>query len=177
MNKRTLASFFFAALCGLSTAWGATEAPPVAKAQAKILPAKGSEVTGTVTFIQVNGGVEIIADFKGLKPGRHGFHIHEHGDCSAPDFSSAGGHYNPYHKKHGGPDSLERHVGDLGNVKALEDGTAHYDRIDSVIELNGNTSIIGRAVIIHSDPDDYTSQPAGNAGSRIGCGVIEPVKE
>jgi len=132
----------------------------------------GSEVVGAVTFTEVEGGVRIIADIGGLTPGKHGFHIHEHGDCSAADGSSAGGHFNPTNKKHGGPDSFERHAGDLGNLEANESGFAHYDRVDSIIQLNGEHSIIGKSIIIHADEDDLVSDPTGNAGKRIGCGEI-----
>lgn len=138
-----------------------------------VVNAKGdSEVVGAITFAEADGGVRIIADVGGLKPGKHGFHIHEHGDCSAPDASSAGGHFNPTNKKHGGPDSAERHVGDLGNIEANTQGLAHYDRVDKVISLNGPDSIIGKSIVIHSDEDDLVTDPAGNSGKRIGCGEI-----
>lgn len=143
------------------------------KAEAKIQPASGSQVIGTVTFEEVNGGVKIVADIDGLTPGKHGFHVHEHGDCSAPDASKAGAHFNPRNTRHGGPDSSERHVGDLGNVEADSKGHAHYERVDALISLKGSETIVGRTVLVHADPDDYVSQPAGNSGKRIGCGVIE----
>ena len=139
---------------------------------AVVSPKRESEVAGAVTFSEVEGGVRILADFAELSPGKHGFHIHEHGDCSAEDASSAGGHFNPTNQKHGGPDSSERHVGDLGNLDANEFGFAHYDRVDSVISLRGEHSIIGKSVIIHEEEDDLTTDPTGNAGKRIGCGVI-----
>jgi Cu-Zn family superoxide dismutase len=125
-----------------------------------------------VTFAATSDGVRIIADIGGLKPGKHGFHIHEHGDCGSSDLASAGGHFNPTNKVHGGPDSAERHVGDLGNLEANASGFAHYDRVDKVISLNGPDSIIGKSVLLHEDPDDLTSDPSGNAGKRIACGVI-----
>ena len=153
-------------------------APPltVSEATALVQPAKGQSVSGKVTFRQVSGGVEVIADIEGLTPGKHGFHIHEKGDCSAPDFASAGGHFNPDGKKHGGPDSPERHIGDLGNLYADAQGKAHYERVDSYLKLNGDNSIIGRSIVIHAKPDDYTTQPTGNSGDRIGCGLIQAVK-
>lgn len=178
MNKWILSAVVLAAAFGVtSVAWSADEAPTVTKAVAKIQPAQEGGASGTVTFTQVNGGVAIVADFKGLKPGKHGFHIHEKGECVLPNFESAGGHFNPLKKDHGGPDAEKRHVGDLGNLKALEDGTAHYERVDSVIELNGTSSIIGHAVILHTDADDYTTQPTGNAGGRVACGIVEAVTE
>ena len=132
-----------------------------------------SKVKGKVTFTQVPGGVRILADVDGLKPGEHGFHVHEIGDCGGEHGSAAGGHYNPTNKKHGGADSPERHVGDFGNIVADEIGHGHYDRIDTVVSLNGAESIVGRSIMIHADPDDLTTQPTGASGARIGCGKIE----
>jgi len=144
------------------------------RAYAFIDPKEGSQVVGAVTFVEVDDGVRVIAHIDGLTPGKHGFHIHEHGDCSADDASSAGGHFNPTNQKHGGPDSAERHIGDLGNIVANENGYGHYDRVDSVITLEGEQSIIGKSVVIHEDEDDLVTDPVGNAGKRIGCGVILP---
>jgi superoxide dismutase, Cu-Zn family len=141
-----------------------------------IKPASGSQVIGTVSFHQVEGGLRIWADVAGLTPGKHGFHIHEHGDCSSHDASSAGGHFNPTGTKHGGPDSKERHVGDLGNLEANDEGFAHYERIDTLIELNGENSIIGKSIVIHEGEDDLETQPTGNSGARIGCGEIKVVQ-
>jgi Cu-Zn family superoxide dismutase len=143
------------------------------EAKAILNPTKGNRAQGVVTFTQVEGGVRVIADVDYLEPGKHGFHIHEYGDCSAPDGSSAGGHFNPKNTKHGAPDAVERHAGDLGNIAADGKGHAHYDRIDKVISLEGPDSIIGRSVIVHANPDDFTTQPTGNAGGRVACGVIE----
>ncbi|MDP1879908.1 MAG: superoxide dismutase family protein [Parachlamydiaceae bacterium] len=131
------------------------------------------QVNGTVTFTKVDGGIKIVADLEGLPPGKHGFHVHEHGDCGEGGHS-AGGHFNPTNQKHGGPDSAERHVGDFGNVEANSKGVAHYERVDTLITFEGENSIIGRSIIIHADPDDLTTQPTGNSGARIGCGIIEP---
>jgi Cu-Zn family superoxide dismutase len=97
--------------------------------------------------------------------------VHEFGDCSMADGTCAGGHFNPEGKDHGRPDAAVRHVGDFGNIKAGADGKAAYQRVDKLITFSGPHSIIGRAVIIHANPDDF-SQPTGNAGGRIGCGVI-----
>jgi len=145
---------------------------PIARAVAALNPTTGNQANGIVHFTAVKGGIRIVAKMQGLTPGKHGFHIHEFGDCSAPDASSAGGHFNPTHQQHGGPDHLERHAGDLGNIVADQYGIAHYDRIDTVITLNGPNSIIGKSLIVHSNPDDYTTQPTGNAGGRIACGII-----
>lgn len=144
----------------------------IEKAVAVIHPTKGHSATGEVTFTVEKGGIRVVADIEGLKPGKHGFHIHEYGDCSAPDAASAGGHFNPTNKKHGCPDSPEHHVGDLGNIVADNRGKGHLDILNKEIKFEGKNNIIGRAIIVHADPDDCTSQPAGNAGSRIGCGVI-----
>lgn len=135
-------------------------------------PTQGNHVTGTVTFTAVHGGVRIVADLEGLTPGIHGFHIHEFGDCSAPDGSSAGGHFNPKNHQHGGPDNPVRHVGDLGNITADAQGKAHYERIDKMLELNGKNSIVGHSVVVHSKADDFVTQPTGDAGGRVACGVI-----
>lgn len=144
----------------------------VTRAVAVLHPASDSEVRGVVTFTKVEGGVRVVAHIEGLKPGLHGFHVHEFGDCTAPDAGSAGGHFNPTNKPHAGPDDAERHEGDLGNVEADANGVAHYDRVDKEVELNGAHSIVGRAVIVHADPDDLKSQPTGNAGARLACGVV-----
>lgn len=145
----------------------------ITKASAFLHPTKGNQVQGKVTFTAVNGGVKIVADVDNLTPGKHGFHIHEFGDCSAPDGSSAGGHFNPGGMKHGAPDSLERHAGDLGNIVADGKGHAHYEVVDKVIKLNGPHSIVGRSVVVHALPDDFVTQPTGNSGGRVACGIIE----
>jgi Cu-Zn family superoxide dismutase len=146
---------------------------PVTKAVAVLKPTEGNKVQGTVTFTTVEGGVLVVADVYNLTPGKHGFHVHEHGDCSAHDASSAGGHFNPGKTKHGGPDSAERHAGDLGNLEADKDGKAHYSRVDKMITLNGSDSIVTRSVVVHAGEDDFVTQPTGNSGPRIACGVIE----
>jgi superoxide dismutase, Cu-Zn family len=131
------------------------------------------KVKGKVTFTQKEDGVEIVGEFTGLQPGQHGFHVHEFGDCSMADGKCAGGHFNPTNMPHAGPDDAKRHVGDMGNLKADSTGNASYKRTDSMITLNGPHSVIGRSVIVHAKPDDFkTQQPPGNAGDRIGCGVI-----
>lgn len=135
-------------------------------------PTEGNHVSGIVTFIKVAEGIQIVADVEGLAPGKHGFHIHEYGDCSASDGTSAGGHFNPEDVRHGAPTDMERHVGDLGNLEANAEGKARYERIDNQITFSGSHSIIGLAVVIHAGEDDFVSQPTGNAGARVACGVI-----
>jgi len=142
------------------------------KAVAVIYPTQGSWVSGTVTFVQEKDGLHITAQIKGLRKGKHGFHIHEYGDCACADATCAGGHFNPTHQPHGSPDQPNRHVGDLGNIIADEQGNATYETMDQQTTLNGPHSIIGRSVIIHEKEDDLVSQPTGNAGARVGCGVI-----
>jgi Cu-Zn family superoxide dismutase len=149
-------------------------AEPVIQAAAEINPASGSNVHGRVVFKQEKEGVRIVAEVTGLTQGsEHGFHIHEKGDCLAPDASSAGGHFNPKDMPHAGPEAEKRHVGDLGNLVADGQGKAQYERLDTFVQLNGPESIIGRGVIVHEKDDDFTTQPTGNAGGRIGCGVIK----
>ena len=143
------------------------------RAVVELQPTQGYSAVGSATFTSENGAVRIEATVSGLAPGMHGIHIHENGDCSAPDASSAGGHFNPDSSSHGGPDAPERHVGDLGNLEAGPDSTAQYSRVDNVISLSGPNSIVGKALVIHSGEDDLTSQPSGNAGDRVACGVIE----
>ncbi len=146
--------------------------PKVEKAVAVIYPTKGNTAHGVITFIKVKDGMKVIADIEGLTPGKHGFHVHEYGDCSASDGSSAGGHFNPDNVKHSGHDSKVRHVGDLGNITADKDGKAHLELVDDQMEFFGSHGIIGRGVVVHGGTDDLISQPSGNAGPRVGCGVI-----
>jgi superoxide dismutase, Cu-Zn family len=138
---------------------------------AKINPTQGNSARGEVRFYKVENGVRVVASIEGLTPGKHGFHVHEKGDCSAPDGSSAGGHFNPAGAPHGSPDAgpTARHAGDLGNVEAGADGKASYDRVDSVLTYD---SLLGLSVLVHAGEDDFTSQPAGNSGARVGCGII-----
>jgi len=146
--------------------------PEQIDAMCQLSPTQGNTAEGTVTFSKVKGGVRVIVEMKGLTPGKHGFHIHEFGDCSAPDGTSAGGHYNPEKMEHAGPMDHSRHEGDLGNIVADENGNAHLDYVDTKIELKGKNSIIGKSIIVHQNEDDLKTQPTGNAGPRIACGVI-----
>jgi superoxide dismutase, Cu-Zn family len=147
-------------------------ATPVTKAVAVLQPTKGNSVRGTVTYEAVENGVRVVADVSGLTPGKHGFHIHEFGDCSADDGSSAGGHFNPGGEKHGAPTAEMRHAGDMGNIEADKDGHAKLDYVDRTMSLSGDHSILGHAVIVHEKEDDLKTQPTGNAGARVACGVI-----
>lgn len=148
--------------------------PPPLKAVAEMQPTEGNETRGTVTFEQVNGKVHVMAKLSGLTPGLHGFHVHENGDCSAPDGTSAGGHFNPTGEHHGGPESSVHHVGDLGNIEADENGNAeHHATLDFLDLGDGEKSILNRGLIVHAKPDDLVSQPTGAAGARLACGVIK----
>jgi Cu-Zn family superoxide dismutase len=149
----------------------------VAKAVAVLHATRGNNVSGTVTFTKVDGGMRVVADIEGLTPGDHGFHIHEFGDCSAADATSAGGHFNPDGHLHAGPGAALRHEGDLGNITANANGKAHYDLVDAKLSFDGQHSIIGRSVIVHEKADDLKTQPTGNAGARVACGVIGVAKE
>ncbi|MGW8186068.1 MAG: superoxide dismutase family protein [Desulfobacterales bacterium] len=151
---------------------GAGGGDKITRAVAVLHPTQGNDVSGTVTFSQINNSVKVEADLKGLSPGKHGFHIHSFGDCSAPDGKSAGGHYNPTGQPHAGPDEQKRHMGDLGNIEADNSENAHYQRVDSHLVLSGPRTIIGRGVIVHGGADDLKSQPSGAAGPRVACGVI-----
>jgi Cu-Zn family superoxide dismutase len=135
-------------------------------------PTEDSHVSGIVTFHAIENGVRVVADVRGLTPGNHGIHIHEFGDCSAPDATTAGGHFNPDQKPHGAPTDQDRHVGDLGNLTANAEGVAHFEWLDPLLSFSGPHSILGRAVIIREKEDDLKSQPAGEAGERLACGVI-----
>ena len=144
----------------------------VTHAIAVIYPTKGNAVHGTVKFEQTGKGVRVVAQLSGLTPGKHGFHIHEFGDINSDDGMSAGGHYNPMGMQHSMPMSQNRHEGDMGNVEADKNGNASLDYVDPMIKLSGEYSIIGRGVIVHEKEDDFKTQPTGNAGARIGYGVI-----
>lgn len=147
----------------------ATQPPAQPGASALLQARSGSQVAGNVLLTQDGSRLRIEVTASNVSPGEHGFHIHEVGDCSAPDAASAKGHYNPGGKRHGHHDKAERHAGDLPNLVADAAGNVKY-----VAEIKGVTleETIGRSFVMHADPDDYASQPAGNSGKRIACGVI-----
>ena len=147
------------------------------KAVTVLHPTDGNKVSGTVTFTEVADGVQVHAEIAGLTPGNHGFHVHEFGDCTAADGSSAGGHFNPTNQPHAGPDADARHVGDMGNIEVDASGAAKLDYLDHSMSLsNDERSIIGRSVVVHAKADDLKSQPAGDSGARVACGVIGRAK-
>ncbi len=145
------------------------------RANAQLQPTKGNKTFGEATFEQVGDKVRVVVYVQGLKPGQeHGLHIHEVGDCSSDDGESTKGHFNPQNKPHGHHGSAERHAGDLPSLRGGKDGRAKVEAdLDIVTVRPGPTSIVGRGLIVHADPDDYKTQPTGNAGARIACGVIK----
>jgi len=164
-----------AALALLAACQSMSEAPQELRATAPLQATKGSKAFGEATFEQAGDKVRVVVFAQGLKPGAtHGFHIHEAGDCSSGDGMSTKGHFNPQGKPHGNPGSAERHAGDLPALQAGKDGRAKLDvTVDGITLAPGPASIVGRGLIIHADPDDYKTQPTGNAGARIACGVIK----
>ncbi len=166
-------------ILGFSAEENAMQSAGIKEAIAVIHPASGSNVHGVVKFLQEGSNLRVAADIEGLTPGaQHAFHIHEFGDCSAPDATSAGSHFDPAGTKHHGKPTDEiRHGGDLGNLQADSSGKAHYEVTVSgmVFDPPSSTGILGRGVVVHAKVDDF-SQPVGNAGGRLGCGVVGVMK-
>jgi Cu-Zn family superoxide dismutase len=173
LMKKLFGVFLVLSVLAASPAWCASDAPR--KARAVIAPTQGNAVSGKLVFIRLEKGVRIRGKIKGLVPnGDHGFHIHEKGDCSSPDAMSAGGHFNPSHADHGGLETAQRHLGDLGNLRADKKGVAKVDLVRTDLSFDGNDSILGRSVMVHAKADDFKTQPSGASGARTGCGVIQP---
>lgn len=143
-------------------------------ATAKLEPTRGNTAAGTVTFVQSGDVVKVAGTVTGLVPNtEHGFHIHEKGDCSSGDGMSAGGHFNPGGKPHGNHDMGEHHAGDLPSLKADANGNATFNFESRTIRVGSTANdILGKGLIVHRDPDDYKTQPTGNAGPRLACAVI-----
>ncbi|UII19744.1 superoxide dismutase family protein [Fulvivirga ligni] len=143
-------------------------------ATAEISAKSGSELAGTAKFTQTENGVEFEIMLENATPGEHAVHIHETGDCSAPDGKSAGGHWNPTGVEHGKRGSGQFHKGDIGNITIGEDGTGTLTITAEDWTIGGadDSNVVGHAIIVHAGPDDFTSQPAGAAGDRIGCALI-----
>ncbi len=177
ISKLILAIAASALVTSVGTAQMKNNQSAIMKAIAVLHPASRSNVHGVVTFEVVEKGVRVVANIWGLTPGKHGFHIHEFGDCSSDSAFSAGGHFNPTGMPHSMPMSDKRHIGDLGNIEADKDGKAHLDYVDPMLTLEGNNSIIGRGVIVHEKEDDFKTQPTGAAGARLACGVIGVAKK
>lgn len=188
----TLALAMLAACAAPETAGPGPAAPagkapaPVAavstakRAQVNLASASASLVSGRLVLVPVaGGGVHVTGQVGGLQPGsEHGFHIHEKGDCSAADATSAGGHFNPFAQPHGRAGSGQHHAGDIDNLHADAAGTANVDAHLQGVTLGGGAAndIAGRGFIVHAVPDDYVSQPTGNAGARVACGVITVIE-
>jgi superoxide dismutase, Cu-Zn family len=162
--------FLFAGAAGTAVA-GSKEM----KAKADIKDAKGKTI-GTARLTEVKGGVQVALKVTGLTPGKHGLHFHETGTCNPPDFKSAGGHFNPFHTHHGMNNPHGKHAGDLPNLEVKQDGSAEVTVVAQGTTLRkGQASLLkdgGTALVIHAGPDDNMTDPAGNAGDRIACGVV-----
>ncbi len=151
---------------------GCSALPQGPAATVKLAPTQGNAANGRVTFTQTGAKVVVDAEVMGLTPGLHGFHVHEKGDCSAADASSAGGHFNPTNQPHGEPNGAKHHVGDLPMLYADADGRAKLHVELDELALQGEFGIVGKSVIVHQKGDDFTTQPSGNSGARVACGVI-----
>ena len=142
---------------------------PGGGAEAVLKATRGNSVAGSVVFRQDGNALIVQTQASGLMPGAHGFHVHEFGDCSAPDASSAGGHFNPTGKPHGRPDQAESHAGDLPAL--IADAKGNVRQMDRLTGVSAS-DFVGKSVIVHAGPDDYKTQPTGNSGDRVACGVI-----
>jgi Cu-Zn family superoxide dismutase len=172
MNKTVLS-----VVCGTLLAAGCAGAPEdkEVSATAKMQPRSGSNVSGNLTFTQIGDLVRVTGEITGHTKGPKGFHIHEKGDCSDDKAMNTGGHFNPTKHKHGGPYDPEKHSGDLGNITFNADGAAkvNFTVGDISVSKDKANGIIGRAVIVHATVDDLKTDPTGNAGGRLACGVIQ----
>jgi len=166
------------AACSTTTPILETPTPPPVPMHdgvANLASASGSLVSGRVQVMSMGSGVHIAGDVGGFEPGSaHGFHIHERGDCSAADASSAGGHFNPLGAPHGRMETTPHHAGDMDNIVADGEGVAHVNLHVEGVRLGGGgpIDIAGRALVVHAKPDDYQSQPSGDSGARVACGII-----
>ena len=173
MRKSFLPVVLAGAVAAGCAAMGGGSSGP--SAVANLEPTKGNDVRGTVTFTQSGDKVKVTAQVSGLKPnGENGFHVHEKGDCSSGDGMSAAGHFNPAAKPHGNVHAGgDRHAGDMPNLKADAYGNASASfEVTGISVGSGSADVVGKGLIVHRDPDDYKSQPAGNAGPRLACAVI-----
>ncbi|MEO8459166.1 MAG: superoxide dismutase family protein [Dokdonella sp.] len=155
------------------------DAMPIGSARVNLDPTQGHTGIGELALTVVGADVHVTGTITGLPPNSaHGFHIHEKGDCSAPDASSAGGHFNPTGQPHGDVNSSEHHAGDMMNIKADAEGMAKVDDTAKGVTIGGGgaNDIVGKAIVLHEKPDDYKTQPSGDSGTRVACGVIETVR-
>ena len=149
------------------------------EAVAVIASKSDSHLSGKATFHAAKGKVKLKLEIAGAEPGTHAVHLHEKGDCTAPDGSSAGGHWNPTHEDHGKWAASPFHHGDIGNVEVGADGKGTLTLTTDLWTIGGapETDVVGKAVIVHAKADDFATQPTGNAGGRVGCGVVELAKK
>lgn len=159
---------------GVLSLWGCATPQPTAVAVSELQATKGNSVTGDLRFEQWGDKVRVVGEVRGLAPNsEHGFHVHAKGDCSSGDGTSAGGHFNPGNGMHGRYGQAMHHAGDVPSLKADAQGVAKVDFETTDLTVTpGERSVVGKGVIVHRDADDYTSQPAGNAGPRQACGVV-----
>jgi superoxide dismutase, Cu-Zn family len=148
-------------------------APEPLTATATLKPAAGGSTAGSITFSEEGDLVTVTAFLTGVAAGTHGFHVHETGDCGDAEFKNAGGHFNPTGAPHGAPTDAAHHAGDLGNIEIAADGTGSLQISTALLTVGpGANSAVGRAVILHEKADDLKTQPTGDAGGRIACGVV-----
>lgn len=166
-------SFLLTALAATALA-GCASMSTGPTAVATLAPTTGNSTTGTVRFVQQGNAVQVSGEVRGLKPNsEHGFHVHEKGDCSSGDGMSAGGHFNPAGRPHGRHGQGMHHAGDLVSLRADANGVARFNFESPTISVgSGPADVVGKGLIVHRDPDDYTTQPTGNAGARLACAVI-----
>jgi Cu-Zn family superoxide dismutase len=176
LKRTVIASIFFATTTLINAQMNSSmvmdSTSKTIKAVCVLIPTLGNNVSGVIVYTKTSNGIKVVANVKGLSKGKHGFHIHECGDCSSSDGMLAGSHFNPQKSTHGSPMDMNRHTGDMGNIEADDSGIAHLEYIDNAISFEGESSVIGRSVIIHAKEDDLKTQPTGNAGARVACGVI-----
>lgn len=177
MTRKGTLGLTLAAAAGIGlVAYGASaqKGEPAPAAKATLEARSGSTVTGWATFTASKSGVKVVVHVEKAPPGTHGLHIHENGDCSNPEAKSAGGHFNPGAMDHAGPMDEKHHAGDLGNIEVKADGTGDLEITSKMLAVtDGPNNVIGRAVIFHEKADDLKTQPTGNAGGRLACGVIK----
>lgn len=159
-----------------ATPMATVEPTPTQEVAAAQLSGPGG-ISGVVNFTAMADGVHVVARVEGAEPGSHGFHLHQNGACDPPDFASAGDHFNPAASQHGGPQGDPRHAGDFGNLEIAEDGTGNLElHLPGLTVAEGANSVVGKAVVLHQGTDDLTTQPSGNSGARIACGIVERVE-
>jgi Cu-Zn family superoxide dismutase len=146
-------------------------------ARARLAPLAGKEAHGVVELYLAEPAMVIYVELAGLRPGMHGFHVHENGSCDGPNAGGAGNHLNPLDVRHGDPQDADsrHHAGDLGNVRGEDDGTVKQWLRTRDLQLQGPAGVLGKAMIVHAREDDLKSQPGGESGEPIACGVIEPI--